>query len=109
MISFNNLNSTASAPFGLNRNNRLNEQREFNQQANNATSGQERFSTNSGSRVRVIQVAENSIEIEEFSADRSPRAENSAQRNTPQNQYLSNQNLLQQESLSESLGIDVFV
>lgn len=99
----NPLNSANKPQQDTRRNNQTSTDRSSESAANNVT-----FNASQTDRVRVIRVAKDNIEIQEFGAGRADRNENATSRNSPTAQYQSNESLLQRQSIEESIGIDVF-
>ena len=66
------------------------------------------FNVRNQERIRIIQVAESGIQIEELSGNRDSGLDSLSRRNNPQTQYQNTQNLLQRESIAQSIGIDLY-
>ena len=87
---------------------RLQSRERDNQSARSASNNTDTFSRSSSGRIRIIQVAKDGVRIDELSNRAENRNTNSVSRNLPQNQYVSNQLLVEDEALSQQIGVDVY-
>ncbi len=80
-----------------------------NSNTQSQSSSPETFSVSNNARIRIIQVAKDGVRIDELSNRAENRNINSVSRNLPQNQYVNNQFLIEDDALSRQIGVDLYV